>query len=90
MNNMKNLRKFEEFSNVSGTKYGVGDQFDPFGLAYFKNSLEPHTLVEYRGYHPNVIVVTDTLTITEIRGNELIFNGGKYIIDSDKFYKEPI
>jgi hypothetical protein len=81
---------FESFLNEGSVTYKVGDEFDPFGLAYWKNSPKPHWLEEYKGFHPNIMEVTVTLRITKIDGDELIFNDGEYQINKKDFAKTKI
>jgi len=78
---MKHIHTYEEFLNESNTSYKIGDEFDPFGLAYSKNSAKPYNLEDDKGFHPNIMAVTDTLKITKIQGSNLIFNNGEYQID---------
>ena len=84
---MKHIHTFENFLNEGNVTYKVGDEFDPFGLAYWKNSPKPHWLEEYKGFHPNIMEVTVTLRITKISGDELIFNDGEYQISKKDFTK---
>ena len=35
---MKHIQTFESFLNEGNVSYKVGDEFDPYGLAYWKNS----------------------------------------------------
>jgi len=72
------------------TDIKVGDEFNPFGLAYWRNSSKPYSIEEYKGYHPNIMEITNTLKITKIEGDTLIFNDGEYIINKKYFNKTKI
>lgn len=87
---MKHIHTFESFLNEGNASYKVGDEFDPYGLVYWKNSAKPHWLEKHKGFHPNIMEVVDTLKITKIDGDTLIFNNGEYQIDKKDFSKTKI
>ena len=82
---MKYIKLFQNFLNEGRVAYKIGDEFDPFGLAYWKNSSKPYSLEKYKGHHPNILQVTETLKITDIKGDYLIFNNGEYKITREEF-----